>query len=116
MRAGAAWNLNPIPDEALLVRGGSNRPADLTRGTATHPSGITGVSVECVVGLSVAELAAAIPHGRVGVTTAGAVRTAGGDVVRTTGRSPNHATMTGLTPERASELLTPTDPNPALDR
>jgi hypothetical protein len=102
-----------IPDEALVVRGGQNRAEDLTRGTGMHPSGVTGVSVESAAGLSVTELAAAIPHGQVGVTTAGAVRAAGGDVVRTSGRSPHHATLTGLTPEQASRLLTPTVPNPA---
>ncbi len=104
-----------IPDEALVVRGGRNRPADIARGTGTHPSGVTGVSVESAAGLSVAELAAAIPHGQIGVTTVGAVRKAGGDVIRTSGRSPYHATLTGLTPEQTSRLLTPTMPNPARE-
>ncbi len=81
-----------------------------------HPSGVTGVSVECAAGLTVAELATAIPHGQVGVTTARAVRSAGGDVVRTSGRSPHHATLTGLSPEYASKLLTPTHPNPSIAR
>jgi hypothetical protein len=102
-----------VPDEALVVWGGRNRTADLRRGTGTHPSGVTGVSVESAVGLSVAELAAAIPHGEVGVSTVSEVRKAGGDVIRTSGRSPYHATLTGLTPEQASRLLTPTIPNPA---
>jgi hypothetical protein len=102
-----------IPDEALVVRGGRNQAADLRRKIGTHPSGVTGASVECAEGLSVEELAATISHGQVGVTTAGAVRGAGGDVVRTSGRSPNHATMTGLGPEEASRLLTPTRPHPA---
>lgn len=102
----------PIPDEALAVRGGRNLPADIVRGTGTHPSGVTGVSVECAVGVSVAERAAAIPHGQIGVTTVRAIRQAGGDVIRTTGRSPYHATLTGLTPEQVSGLLTPTIPNP----
>ena len=102
-----------IPDEALVVRGGRHRPADIERGTGTHPSGVTGVSVESAVGLTVAELAATIPHSQVGVTTVGEVRQLGGDVIRTAGRSPNHATLTGLTPEQASRLLAPTMPNPA---
>ena len=102
-----------IPDEALVVRGGRNQPADLRRGTRTHPSGVTGASVECAEGLSVEELAAAIPHGQVGVTTVGAIRAAGGDVVRTSGHSPHHATLVGLSPEEASGLLTPTIANPA---
>jgi len=102
-----------IPNEALVVRGGRNRPEDIQRGTGTHPSGITGISVECAVGLSVAELAAAIPHRQVGVTTVADVRSLGGDVIRTSGRSPNPSTLTGLTPEQVSLLLTPTIPNPA---
>ena len=102
-----------IPDEALVVRGGGNLPEDLMRGTATHPSGVSGVSVESSDGLFAAELAVSIPHRQVGVTTVGKVRAAGGDVIRTSGRSPHHATLTGLTPEQASRLLTPTIPNPA---
>lgn len=102
-----------IPDEALVVRVGRNQPEDLRRGTRTHPSGVTGVSVECAQGLSVDELAGVIPHGQVGVTTVGAIRASGGDVVRSSGRSPHHATLVGLSPEEASRLLTPTIPNPA---
>jgi hypothetical protein len=104
-----------IPDEAWVVRGGQNRPEDLRRGTGTHPSGVTGVSVESAAGVSVAELARAIPHGQLGVTTVDEVRKAGGDVLRTSGRSPYHATLTGLTPEQASPLLTPTILNPARE-
>jgi len=96
-----------------VVRGGRNRPEDIQRGTATHPSGVSGISVECGVGLSLAELAATIPHGQVGVTSVGEVRQLGGDVIRTSGRSPNHATLTGLTPKEISNLLTPTVPNPS---
>ncbi|MEA5624541.1 flavoredoxin [Nostoc sp. UHCC 0251] len=81
-----------IPDEALVVRGGRNRPEDIRRGIGTHPSGITGISVECAVGSSLAELASSIPHGQIGVTTVGEVRQAGGDVIRTSGRSANHET------------------------
>ncbi|MFM9266531.1 flavoredoxin [Tychonema sp. BBK16] len=102
-----------IPNEALVVRGGRNRPEDIKRSTGTHPSGITGISVECAVELSVAELAMTIPHSQVGVTTVGEVRASDGDVIRTSGRSPNHATLTGLTPEQTSLLLTPTIANPS---
>ena len=52
-------------------------PADILRGTGTHPSGVTGVSVECAVGLPVAELATTIPHGHIEVTTVRAIRQAG---------------------------------------
>jgi hypothetical protein len=102
-----------IPDEAAVIRDGRNLPADLRRGITTHPSGVTGASVECAEGMSVEELAVVIPHGQIGVTTTGAVRAAGGDVLRTSGRSPHHATLVGLRPDQASRLRTPTIPNPA---
>lgn len=105
-----------IPDNALVVRGGRNRAEDIRRAIGTHPSGVTGVSVESAAGVSVAELATSIPHGQVGVTTVRQVRKAGGDVVRTSGRSAYHATLTGLTPSKASNLLTPTVPNAARRR
>lgn len=95
------------------MRGGRNRSEDIQRGIGTHPSGITGISVECAIGVSIAELATAIPHGQVGITTVGEVRREGGDVIYTSGRSPNHATLTGLIPEQISQLLTPTILNPA---
>jgi hypothetical protein len=101
-----------IPDDALVVRGGRNRPQDVERGTATHPCGVTGVSVECAA-LPVEDLAAEIPHGQIGVTIVGFVRAAGGDVVRTSGRTPYHATLTGLKSGEVSRLLTPTVPNPS---
>ena len=50
------------------------------------------------------------------MTTVAEVRKAGGDVIRTTGRSPYYATLTGLTPEQASKLLTPTVLNPGRER
>lgn len=102
-----------IPDEAIVIRGGRNRPEDIQRGTSTHPSGVTGISVECAVGLTIKELAATILHGQVGSTTVGKVRKVGGEVVRTSGRSPYHATLTGLTPQQISNLFNPTFPNPA---
>jgi hypothetical protein len=102
-----------IPDDALVVRGGRNLPADFRRGTGTHPSGVTGVSVECEAGASLDELAAAIPHNHIGVTTVEEIRAEGGDVLRTTGRSPYHATLVGLSPDKAGRLFNPTRPNPA---
>ncbi|MBD2194345.1 MULTISPECIES: flavoredoxin [Calothrix] len=106
-------SLETIPDEALVVRGGRNRPEDIERSIGTHPSGVTGISVESAVGLSLKELCAKIPHGQIGVTTVGEIRQQGGDVIRTSGRSPHHATLIGLKPEQISNLLTPTIGNPA---
>lgn len=111
----AAYNqrMESIPDDALVVRGGRNRPADIERGIGVHPSGVPGVSVECASGVSLEVLAEGIPHNRIGVTTVAQVRAAGGEAVRTFGRSKYHATLTGLAPEAASRLLTPTLLNPA---
>ena len=103
----------PLPDNALVVRGGQNTPEQVRKGFGTHPSGVTGVSVHSAPGATLAELAVGIPHGQVGVASVGRVRAAGGEVSRTSGRNPNHATLTGLTAEQISSLLTPTVPNPA---
>lgn len=105
-----------ISDDALVIRGGKNQPSDIRRGTDTHPAGITGVSVNSAEGVPVVELAQTIPHTRIGITTVAEVRKAGGDVVRTAGQSPYHATLTGLTPEQVSKLLTPTVSNPGRKR
>ena len=107
--------MQKLPDEAWVVRGGQNRAADIERGFGTHPSGATGISVESALGLSVEALAAGIPHRQLGVTTVGQVRAMGGDVVRTSGRSANHATLVGLNPDQVSALLTPTVTNPVSE-
>ncbi|MCE7985699.1 MAG: flavoredoxin [Caldilinea sp. CFX5] len=96
------------PDDALVVRGGNNRPEDIRRGM--------GVSVECGINVTIMQLVMLIPHGQVGITTVSEIRKAGGDVICTSGRSPYHATLTGLTPEQASRLLTPTVANPAREK
>ncbi len=84
--------------------------------SGTHPPGVTGVSVESAEGVSVAKLAQTIPHSQIGITTVAEVRKAGGDVIRTAGGSPYHATLTGLAPEQVSKLFTPTVSNPGRKR
>lgn len=106
-----------LPHDALVVRGGSAlTPESILDGTSAHPSGAVGFSVESRGGASLLDLCQAIRHSRVGVTTVGAIRAAGGDVFRTSGRSANHATVVGLSPEVASGLLRPSRPNPARPR
>jgi hypothetical protein len=114
----------PLPDEALVVRGGANTPESFSHGSGVSidPEGtLTGVSVNAAVGVGVEVLTApmrqtgypGIPHNQVGVTTVGAIRACGGDVVPSpTRRNPNHATLTGITPEQASRLFRPTRKNP----
>jgi hypothetical protein len=113
-----------LPDEALVVRGGRNLPESFTQGSAVLVDAggtIQGVSVNCAAGLSVQELTApdpqtrypGIPHNQIGVTTVGAVRAAGGEVTPSPTRTnPHHATLSGLTPDEASNLFRPTVRNP----
>jgi len=102
-----------LADDALVARGGANITSEsIERGTGTHPSaGITGFSAESA-GTSLCATCTYIPNNQVGVTTVGEVRKAGGDVVSTSGRSPNHVTVTGLSNEKASQLLSPSQLNP----
>jgi hypothetical protein len=54
-----------------------------------------------------------IPHNKMGTTTVGDVRAMGGDVVPSpTETNPHHSTLSGLTPDDASKLMTPTTDNP----
>ena len=106
----AARAKGQIPDGALVVRGGADHsPATIAKKTGRHPDGVEGFSVESRGGCSLYELCTQLPNNKVGVTTAGDVRRAGGDVVRTRGRSPNHATVSGLSPADASNLLSPAE-------
>jgi hypothetical protein len=114
----------PLPDDAVVVRGGQNLPENFAQGSGvTVDAGgkVQDVSVNAAPGLSVKELTApdaqtgypGIPHNQVGVTTVGKVRALGGDVVPSPRkRNPNHATLGGLTPEQASSLFRPTVKNP----
>lgn len=103
-----------IADNAVVVRGGSNQPDHIDQAIGMHPSGVMGFSVQCAENVSIAELARTIPHRQIGLTTVKEIRNAGGEVVRTTGRSPYHATVVGLEPEVASRLLTPTQLHPRM--
>jgi hypothetical protein len=61
------------------------------------------------------ELTAPIPNKKVGVSTVGNVRSAGGDVVpRPTSDNPFHCELYGITPEKAEQLFTPTVQNPNI--
>jgi hypothetical protein len=117
--------MQPLPDDTLVVRGGRNDAESFARGSGVQmdSSGkLQGVSINCGAGLSVEELTAprpstgypGIPHNHVGVTTVGAIRAAGGDVIPTPSRTnPHHARLSGLTPEQASALFQPTVRNPS---
>ncbi len=118
----------PLPDEAFVVRGGQNTSASFENGSGVSldPQGLLqDVSVNSGSNAGIPELVSpnvstgypGIPHNRIGVTTAGQIRQAGGDVVATPRkRNPFHATLSGLTPQQASELFTPTVANPSKSK
>ena len=118
--------MTSLPHEAFVVRGGQNLPANFAQGSGVIVDAggkIEGVSVHAAPDVSVQELTAPNPHtgypgvlqNQVGVTTVGAIRAAGGDVVPSPMRTNlYHATLSGLTPEQASQLFRPTLKNPSI--
>ncbi len=77
---------------------------------------LDGVSVNSSVAASAAELALSIPNRRIGVTTVGAIRAIGGEVLAAeTSQNPTHCVMSGLTAEQAQALFTPTVANPNVE-
>jgi hypothetical protein len=117
--------MEPLPDDALVVRGGQNLPENFERGsgiTVEAEGVLRGVSVNSAPGATLEELTRANPdtgypgilNNQVGVTTVGAIRECGGTVVPSPTRTnPHHATLDGLTSEQASRLFRPTIPNPS---
>ncbi|MBI5692759.1 MAG: RHS repeat-associated core domain-containing protein [Verrucomicrobia bacterium] len=104
-----------LPDSAIVVRGGINSPQSIANGAGVVVGAdgrIVGLSVQSAPGESLQVLAnrVHVPHNQIGVTTVGAIRAAGGDVVVTPGRG-FHAEVQGLTPEKMSQLLS-IQPNP----
>ena len=93
-----------IPDNATVVRGGECKVQTFEKGIGVHPSGVTGFSVEAGV-LSIKELSRGIKNPKIGITTAKAIRDKGGDVIRTSGRSPNHATVSKMGGEAAASVF-----------
>jgi hypothetical protein len=112
----SARSADPLPDEALVVRGGLNAPEQFTTGsgvTTDNAGRLSGVSVHSAADVGVEELAQYVPNNQIGVSTVGAVRAAGGDVIREPTRNlPYHCEMRGVTAETASKLFTPTRRNP----
>ena len=113
----------PLPDEALVVRGGKNLPENFAQGSGVSLDAdgkLQGVSVNAGAGLTLEQLTAAnakgyqgIPNTKVGQTTVGEVRKLGGHVEpKPRPWNPHHATLSGLTPEQASALFRPTVKNP----
>lgn len=116
--------MEPLPDDALVVRGGQNLPENFEKGsgvTVEAEGVLRGVSVNSAPDATVEELTASNPqtgypgilNNQIGVTTVGEIRRCGGTVVPSRTRTnPCHATLGGLTSQQASRLFRPTVPNP----
>lgn len=109
--AGAKGAAKDVPDSTIVCRGGSCSKDAFTngKGVVTDPTtgNLSGVSTG--IGDSVAAASKSIPHSKVGVTTAGDIRAAGGQVVNDRG---NHADVSGVTAEKAAELFKDVVKNP----
>jgi len=93
-----------VPDATVVCRGGSCTAQAFANGKGVTTNSATGKldGVSTGLGDSVASASKNIPHGKVGVTTAGDIRAAGGQVVNDHG---NHGTVSGLTAEKAAEVF-----------
>jgi hypothetical protein len=83
-----------LPDDAMVIRCGQ---PPFQHGRLLHESckenqGYFGLSVQCRASVAVEDLAVWCPNNKIGVTTVGAIRSAGYDVVVTPGRG-HHATL-----------------------
>lgn len=63
--------IDELQNEALVIRGGRNTPETFIRGsgvTITEAGTLLNVSVNCAAVAPIAQLAATLPHSRIGVT------------------------------------------------
>jgi hypothetical protein len=99
-----------LPDNAKVVRGGTNTPDRFDKGSGVSSrlsdGHLDGISVNSTATGTEASLSKGIRNGKVGTTTVGEVRAKGGDVVPSpTRNNPNHATMSIPNSKAASELM-----------
>jgi hypothetical protein len=110
----AASAADDVPDTLVLARGGANTAERFSSGSGvvTNADGtLSGVSVNS--GRTIQEAAQGIRHSKIGVTTAGEVRRAGGTVTRDPlPDNPGHCLLSGCTADTFSRLFTPTIKNP----
>ena len=114
--ARVAKAVNRLEDSALVCRGGlctAERFANGSGVTIDSAGKMSGASVNSAANKTVEELSKTIPNARIGVTTVGDIRRAGGNVnAKPTPNNPLHCEMCGITPRKAEELFNPVIPNP----
>ncbi|MGI8425038.1 MAG: flavoredoxin [Actinomycetota bacterium] len=106
-----------LPDPSLVVRGGLTAEESFLRasGVKIDSNGrLEGISVQSAPDRSVKELVGFwVPHKRIGVTTAGKIRAAGGYLLKEPLRNnPYHCVVSGLTAAQLAKLLSPSVPTP----
>jgi hypothetical protein len=105
-----------LPDSALVCRGGLCTADRFAGGSGVKLDAagkMSGASVNSAAEKTLKDLSATIPNPKLGVTTVGDVRGAGGDVVpNPTINNPYHCEMCRITPQQAEKLFTPVVPNP----
>ena len=84
-----------LPDHAIVIRGGRSTPSLLERSIANYPGGIIGVAVVSAPGQTIEELSKTIPHRTIRTSTIATIRSAGGDVIPSEGKSPFFAVLVG---------------------
>ncbi len=101
--------------QTYVVRGGTNTLEQFEKQAVDEEGLLQQVSVNSAPGQSVEELARPLArYGQIGVTTLDEVEAAGGKVVADPlPGNPFHCLLSGITPEQACGLFTPTIPNPA---
>jgi RHS repeat-associated protein len=111
----------PLPDDAIVIRNGECKPESFVNGSGVVKDAdgkLSGISTSSKPGLSTEELSKGTPNGKIGVTTVGDIRKAGGEVTPDpTRNNPNHALVSGITDEQATQLFKPQDnPTPKAQR
>jgi hypothetical protein len=105
-----------LPNSANVVRGGLCTATNFENGTGvtvTRGGTLEGVSVNSQQGATVGTLSTNIKNGKIGVTTVGEIRAAGGNIVPSpSNNDPTHAILSGITSGKAEELFNPVVSNP----
>jgi len=103
-----------VPNNSWVVRGGENTVQGWTKPGEINAEGlIDGGSVNSFPDLGVPELSVGIKNKQIGVSTVAQVEYLGGVVIAApTARNPYHALLSGISPEEAHLLFTPTIQNP----
>lgn len=98
-----------LSDGMLLCRGGLCNADKFMKGAerVNIDGSLQGVSVFGKPGMGAKDLGKLIPHSEYGVSSVGAVRSLGGNVVQQ-GNNLNHYIINGLTPQQLESLFRPT--------